>query len=305
MTIFHVMKHPGLGSGKIKRRVEISLLSKPRRKRPKQQGEERLNRPIAGSKKSNIADNRLAFKSVAVKQIFQFWNRQGFPFTMHRPIRSKITERCISVLDTHINKYETRQLIDAIEVGYRVFSSNHFIFRFMYRTTKISLPAFFRFSLDEKKMFESWHGIKAVKKIHGIDLPDSWFKECLKGWSYVNKTYCIYNKVKDDNPEATKQAIDMIEKHRQRPLNDKGKRDIVKFVKMLFKFGEINSLDPWWLLEHIGTALNTFHTVKIDRTHYLTSDIFWSDTLPNELIRFDKRGFEGRKFISDKEQLLK
>ena len=64
-------------------------------------------------------------------------------------------------------------------------------------------------------------------------------------------------------------------------------------------------MDPLWLFDRIQDALNSFHTIKIEKTYYLTNNIFWSETLPNELMRFDKRGFENRELVVDMEKLLK
>jgi hypothetical protein len=293
-----VIKHPRVGSGKIKRRVRISLENKfLNRGRVLRQPNE---------KQDTIIDSKITFPNTSIKIIFEFWNRQGFPFIFHKKKKTKVTSRIFSLLKPICNKYEQREIINAIECGYRLFNNKSFVFHFAYNKYKIAFPTFLSHSSAEQGSYESWATMKWVKKKLGVALPNSWFKECLKGWEYLEKTYCVKDKAAEDkHPELTEQAIRMMNNHRCREINDKGKQDLIKFSKMVINWGRLNKIDPYWLADHIETALNDYKTMRIDKAYYLTTEIFWTETLPNELVRYDRLNYEGRNFVYDKKEMLK
>lgn len=291
-----VLKHPLVGSGKIKRRVRISLESKfANRGRVLRQPDE----------KQTVVNSQIIFPT-SIKIIFEFWNRQGYPFIFHKKQRSKVVSRIFSLLQPICKKYERREITNAIEVGYRLFNNKSFVFHFAYNKYKIAFPTFLRHSAEEQRSYESWETMKRVKKQNGIALPISWFQECLKGWDYLERNYLFKDTgPKDEHPELTEQAIRMMNHHRRREINDKGKRDLVKFSRMLVNWGRINDIDPYWLIDHIETALNDYKTMKVDKTYYLTTEIFWTETLPDELVRYNKLHYEDRNFVYDKGEMLK
>ena len=306
--------HPGshIGSGKVSRRVYLDYRGiKPpkngksksaRRRRVAEQQQLLLSQ---AQKRKEQPKGPFSFGNSQNKLILQRWNTFGHPFVKHLPKKSATTSRIKSLLSKITKKHETARIIGACEVGHKLFDSKNFVFGWFYDKSKIGLDAFLEIPTGKRGAFVQLDAIKRVRKQFGIDIPKSWFNECLKGWQYVEKEYCRETGIKDEYPEMTAQAIEMMERHRLRPINDKGKQDIVRFVRMMFNYCEVNKMDPLWLFDRINDALNSFHTMKIDKTHYLTTDIFWSDTLPNELIRFDKGGFQDRELISDREKLIK
>lgn len=306
----YLIKSKSYGSGKITRRVEIDSVLHSVRKRGRLRKKKRRDGDYASSiiprKQAFLSDNKLDFKTSAIRRQFKYWNSLGHPFVKHIAKKSKATTEIISKLKPISKKYEMRQVIDAFDVGHRLFSDKQFIYHFPFNKRKIELHTFLQTSAEQHRVFNGWDTVKRFRKRFGVSMPDSWFSECLKGWRYVEKKYCLIVGVEDKHPEVTKQAVKMMEIHRPgRPINDKGLEDITKFVNILFNYAELNEMDPYWLFDRIESALNSFHTIKIDKTHYLTTNIFWSDTLPSELIRFDKRGFEYRTLVCDREKLLK
>ena len=309
----YLIKSKSFGSGKITRRVEIdsalySVRKKSRVRKAKREKREYASGVVSSNQRKQpfLSDQKVNFKHQGIRILFDFWNTLKHPFTQHQKKRSKTTTKIIALLTPITKKYEQRQIVDAIDVGHRLFSDKRFVYHFAYGAKKIEFHTFLRHSAKQQRYFESWHAVKVARKQHGIALPTSWFNECLKGWQYVEKNYCRETGIEDKHPEVTKQAIKMMEIHRPgRPINDKGINDIIKFVKMLFNYAELNKMDPYWLYDRIESALNSYHTISIEKTHYLTTEIFWSDTLPNELIRFDRRGFENRELICDRGKLVK
>lgn len=297
------IKHPSFGSGKIHRRVKAILVSKTFSKLSSGQNEKiEIGRE---RKKSKLSESKIIFPNPSIKIIFQFWNTQGFPFVKHQPRKSQTLTRIIHNLKSQCEKFEQRQIANAIENGYALFNHPGFYFKHMYSSRKIGLHHFLAFTKTEKSMFDEWSNVKQVSKRFGVALPDSWFKECLKGWDYLKKNYCNQKEYKDEYPDITKQAISMMQMHLGRQINNQGKEKLVLFSKMLVNFAKLNGLDHISLLERINDALNSFHTIKISKIYYLTTEVFWADTLPSELIRFNQNKYETMQFISDKESLTK
>lgn len=301
-----------IGSGKIWRRFYLDGRSfKPpksnkskfaRRQKILQQQQELLSRK---RKKHETPTVPFKFPDSRYKLIFLRWNRFPHPFVKHKEVNSSTTSRIFSSLKKLLKTNSVEKIVTSLEIGHKLFTDDRFVFYHMFGKTKIGLDAFLSLQLGSRGEIARTKTAQWVRKKFGISVPKSWFEECLKGWHYVEKNYIRELGIKDIYPEITNQAVKMMEKHRLRPVNDKGKQDLIRFSRMLHNYCELNTMDPLWLFDRIENALNSFHTIKIDRTHYLTSMVFWNDTLPNELVRFDRRGFENRTLICDKEKLLK
>jgi hypothetical protein len=295
------IKHPKFGSGKIHRRIYLHgfLLSRPNSHRSTR--EEKIN--LLDNPKHPINESKFVYPNQSVKIIYGYWNRVGFPFIKHRPIKSKTNSRIFSLLVPICKKYEQRKIVEAIDVGYKIFCNTNFAFHRYYNRNKIGLNDFLDQTMQEYKLIDSTPAMKTIAKRHGILFPKSWFAECVHGFDYMTKKYII-NYMIDDNPEITKKLIKIVQEHQNRRLNETGLSYMIQFSKMFINFAELNKFDILWLIDRFNDALNKFHTVHISKTRYLISKSFFEEILPHELIRYDKM-LSRHDFITNWKELLK
>lgn len=303
-------KSKSLGSGKITRRVvvEIHLLS-IRKKRKKK----RKNREYASTVFKNKSKNTQSvwadfkFPNATTKLILQRWNRLRFPFTKHLLRKSKVISRVFSLLVPICKKYETKQIIDAIEVGHKLFNDRRFVYYWPYtKSLNMGLHTFLHLSSEQAKHYKNHKSFLSINKKHGIELPSSWFDECLKGWGYLKKTYCL-SQLEDKYPEITEQAIKALQAQWGRELNDTGREKMIKFSRMLVNFCEMQEpkFDPYWLIDRIEDWLTTHHKLKVQKAYYMTTQNFWFVDIPECLRTFDPIGHRDIRMVYDKDKLFK
>lgn len=297
-SLFKLIKYDGdyfwaksnkFGSGKIHRRIslEIHYLSKRKNNHKKKRYDysnlkERIKNPAP------ITNDSARFPTQKEAIIFGYWNSMKYPFMKHRKNKSVTFTRIISNLNKFTKKYEQQAICNSISACYHLFRSPSFVFRFMYAKKKIGLDKFLGYTKNEMTMFREWNNVKNVRKKYQIDFPDSWFIEGLKGIDYLEKKYCYQYSIPDDHPEITKLTIEMMQKHLGKTLVESAQEQCIVFSKMLFNFCELNKLKYYYIFDRIEEAINSFRTIKISKVHYLTTQIFWAETLPDELVRYNK-----------------
>jgi len=266
-----IIKKPLLGSGKINRRVFIT--TKKRKS---------LNlKNIADIKKSKISaqiknkQKPLFFKNVEVKIIFEFWNRQGFPFVKHHLMESKITLSAVKKINTALKKNNKNKIINAIENGSFLFSSKWFKYRYFYSKNKISLSDFFLYDIEKHNLI-----IASIP-----EYPISWFNECLKSKKYLTKKYTLI-KI-DSHPEITSRLSSVYQSYSMKKiLSPDAKNNLIAAAEKLYSFAKNNNFDWKIIVDIINKMLNQFHTLKPKSEHYFVNDWFWEKTIPDELIRY-------------------
>ena len=80
---------------------------------------------------------------------------------------------------------------------------------------------------------------------------------------------------------------------------------MVGFSNTLVNFCKINKIKPEYLADIVYNSLVKWRTIKIKRLSYVFSKYFWSETIPEELLRYDPVGFKGRVFNADWKELCK
>ena len=295
------------GSGKITRRVEVDchlLSGRKKHKRAKKEYASSINTKSS----SQLVSKKLKFPNSSVERIFKYWNGMKYPFTRHRLTQSARVQRILTLLISTCKKYETRQIIDAINLAHSIFLNNQFVYFYVFKN-RIGLHQFLQYTKDDLKNLGSMKRVKHVRKQYGIEIPVSWFVECTKGRKYIEKTYFFQNnEIKDEYPEITRQAIRALQSHWQRELNDLGKEKMVKFSRMLVNFCGMHDppiKDPGWLMDRIEDWLTTSHKLKIQKAYYLTTQSFWFNDIPECMRNWDPITYRQRNWNFDKDALLK
>lgn len=264
-----------IGSGLISRRALIKPVKK------KQIGNvfndllQNKKSYFSGQVSNKITQKAIPFKTTAAKIIFHYWNGLGFPFVRHRPVQNKTNFSAIEKINQNVKRYGKEKIIFAIKIGHELFEAKWFKYRVFIAKNKISLSSFFQYSSLEFKLADG--------KCH--DMPRSWFKECLRGQSYLENKYSIA--LADSFPQITHKLVDswkIYKKGDKLLINDNN--NLIRCSKLLNKFCEINSVDALSILDIVDGMLNKWHTYAPKHSHYLINDIFWKDVLPKELVRY-------------------
>jgi len=232
-----------------------------------------------------------------VKLMFNYWNSKGWPFVKHRYSNSKTVVRAIKQLTHFSKKYETRELTDAMDRGHQMFSLKTFMFYNVYRNKKISLSDFLKY---EPELLEIQNKGRKNK------LPQSWMEVFLKPKEYAIKHY--RRTPKEHAPYLTKSLINIWVRYKQHNVNVDDfdfKTKIVRFSNLLFNFSKMNKLQDVWVVERIDEAMNKFRTIKLPRLSYALGRGFWSETLPEELLRYQYHQFKSHNFQTNWGELNK
>jgi len=297
------------GSGKISRRVCVSASTltssqnKPTKKRRSVVHQELLQAQTA----QPISDERLYFPNPKIKIIFEYWNTLGYPLRTHRQTKTKTTMRIVSGLLTATKHNEQRQIISAIELFHRYCLDPSFAFAgyFIRRKERIPLSEFIRYLPTELRTIRNYPKMRQIQRRHDVEYPESWLAECLKGSDYFERHYFVRVGHKDEHPEITELVVPMLERHQRKKLNERGLEVAVKFSKQLFNFGKLNNIEWGWLLDRIDEGLNKYHKIYLKRLFHITTDIFWSETLEEYLVSYDKHFMYRRDaLITDRDKLL-
>jgi len=267
-----VIKKPVLGSGKILRKVTIKNKRTSKNSFKNIMLKRKTNNSITKDKKK---PKPIIFGSVEIKIIFEFWNRQGFPFVSHKLSENKTSITSIEKISNALGKTKKDKIIKAIETCHYLFSSSWFKYKHYYSSNKITLANFF--SYDKKR----YRAIATTIP----DYPKSWFKECLKGRAYITNAYSAIKK--DKYPNITKKLI----KTWQVFSNNNNqtvliKNNLIEVSEKINLFSINNNYDHNVICSLIEKMLNKWNTIKPGSPNYFLNDRFWESTIPNELIRY-------------------
>lgn len=294
------------GSGKITRRVEVDCHLLSGRKKYKRSKKEYAS-SISNKSSSQLVSKKLKFPNSSVERIFKYWNGMKYPFTRHRLTQSARVQRILTLLVAICKKYETRQIIDAINLAHSMFLNNQFVYFHIFKN-RIGFHKFLQYTKDDLKNLGSIRRVKQVRKQYGIEMPVSWFTECMKGREYIEKTYFFQNnEIKDEYPHITQQAVKALQSHWQREVNDLGREKMIKFSRMLVNFCKMQTppiKDPGWLMDRIEEWLTTSHWLKIQKAYYMTTQSFWFNDIPDCMRRYDSLRNSDRQWVFDKDKLF-
>jgi len=264
-----------IGSGKISRRCLIKPFGKEKSRSEKlHENLFKRSKEIPYREAKKPITKPLKFPTSSSKIIFGYWNNLGHPFVRHNPVKSKVTSKGINRIERATKKHGKESVLNAISTIEKVFNSGWFKWRLIIDSQKISLHYFFAYSDKGHKEHS-----KRIK-----DLPLSWFKECLKGFSYMEKKYSIVKK--DKHPHITEKLLYAWYEYRKARPPRKEKEQLKIVAKKLSVFCSNNEFDWMTVTDIIYGMLNEWHTYKPKHTGYLLSDIFWDDVLRREIIRY-------------------
>jgi len=288
---FVVIKHPTVGSGKIKRRVRITSYRKRNRKPSKLLEVIEKKRITQRTQLKKEVKNPLTFQSRNEKVLFNYWNSLGYPFVRHRPIKNKTTTRGILLLSKAIRKDGEGKIIHAMNVAKEIFSSPWFKHTHTMDARKITLPDFFKYNSAVYSF---------VNKKYNF--PISWYNECLKGVDHMKEKYNL--ELKDKYPDITEQ-LEVIWKEytKEKKLTIEEKNILKKVSEKLIRFCKLNKHNIFtsdhigWTLDRINDMLNNFHTYAPEELYYLRSNNFWNKKLPKEADRFNPNLVDKRDWI--------
>jgi hypothetical protein len=251
-------------------------------------------------KRKNGEIKKLNFPSVAHKNIFQVWKSSGFPFQNHRLEQNKTTLKSIDSITKFLKKYEMREIIEAIEIGNRVFNSEWFKFHWKFKYRKVPLHTFFQYDPKDHEM----------QSKRNPDLPLSWLGECIKGEKYMRNKYSLTPATdKDRLPESTKLLVKgFTEYHRGRQYN----LDDIEFLNTmskwclyLFNFSRINNISFLFLRSFVIDAMIKYKTITIRKAFHLVSKSFYRETLVEALLKRDPNGYRDKKWNFDWDEIIR
>jgi len=288
-----ILKHQGIGSGKIKRRMLFSLDFSFRKKRERLTREElgnfseRLERKhIIDAKKPKKKKNRdmdksLDFLNVNNKFVFDYWNKKGYPFSKHLAKMSFIAVRSISQIDKAIKKYGKDEVIKAINLCHDLFTNPNFMFiHHKAGIYKISLATFVKYSTSDLSFIENTN-----KKLYNLGVK-SWMKECMKGKNYLNK---FLFDLKPKNQAVYEEALDIWKDFKQInfALSGRENHNIILFSNKILQFCKINDMKPKEFLYIYNRHLNEWGEKPIiAHTGYLITPFYWNVKIPNILVKY-------------------
>lgn len=279
LKVIIAIKHPRIGSGKIKRRVVISTSLPVHKKSKKKKLDEIIDKKAKSTTfimpESRRVKDPIEFPSAYARICFNYWNASGFPFTRHRLEKNKETKRGLMLLQMAINKDGKEKVIKAIDVAKEVFNSTWFKHRFISKQ-KIALSNFLKYKQEHYSKYMKQHGI-----------PLSWYKECQKGLDYMRQEYSMI--IRDKYPNITKQLIKVWEVYsgQKNGLSVEDKNSLILCSKTCVKFSGKNNMGVDYLIERIDDMLNQFRTYKPAHIGYMINKYFWNNTLPREIERYD------------------
>lgn len=262
---------PLFGSGKISRKIKVK--KKHKNKTPFKDIMLKRKTNMSMTKEKSIP-KPIVFGTVEIKIIFEYWNRQGFPFVNHKLSENKTSITAIEKISKILKKTKREKVIKAIDTCHYLFSSSWFKYKYYYSTNKLTLVNFF--SYDKKRYRAIASSIP--------DYPKSWFKECLKGREYVKNTYTVIKK--DKNPNITKKLMkiwNVFSGDKQTTLIE---NNLIIASEKLNNFSIKNNYDCDIICDLIDKMLNKWNIIKPRGTNYFLNDQFWENTIPNELIRY-------------------
>jgi len=259
------------------------------------------NQPKKRSLKSRVRnvdyDEPVNWESASVKIIFKYWNKKGWPFVKHRSKNSKTVNRIIRLLKPYTKKYETRQITDAIDLGQEMFQNRGFRFYNLYRRRKVEFSTFLKYKTEV---------LESLNKGNRNKLPPSWMDVFLKGRDYVMKNYHILPKEK--NPHITPILVEAWVQYKRGSVNVEDttfRMKMIKFSNMMCNFAKMNDIEPRYLAGVIHKALNKWKTLKLKRINFVFGRGFWSEDLPEILLKRDYHGYRGKKWQTDWRELNK
>lgn len=266
---------PFLGSGKIKRRIDIK---KPRRR--KIFDTIKLQRRV--ELKREIRLKKIDFKDDKTKMIFLHWNTKGMPFTTHKLIEGIIVSSGINKAYKISKKYSFRTVREAIDLCHDTFTSPWFKFR----TDKVgiahlTLSDFFRYNRGKQKEIR-----ENYKQLAGEEIK-SWFKECLQGEIYLKEKYSYY--LKDKNKELTRKLKKVWLTYSPDTLLPVDKNSLIVCSQKAAEFARLNEhlgVSAEGVIMTIDNMLNKFHIFEPKHIGWITTANFWNKQLPKELVRY-------------------
>ena len=276
-----IIKRPLIGSGTISRRIKLKL----NKKRLTLKNNALKRKTFTSATNQKRIAKPIFFQNAFIKIIFEYWNRQGFPFVSHKLIENQTSISAINKINNALKYTSKNEIIEAIDNCYFLFSASWFKYKQYYFKNKLTLPQFFSYDTKRYKIIAS-----SIP-----DYPKSWFKECLQGEEYIQKTYSKLNK--DKFPYITKELIKTWEQSSNQDCSSPVIKNILIASSIkLNNFCANNNYNWNVICDVIDKMLNKWKSINIKHVNYLVGDRFWEQTIPQELIRYG---------IADKKQDFK
>lgn len=226
--------------------------------------------------------------------IISHWNSKGRPFTKHHIDKINPTNTLRRVLNSITrwldkNNVNTVVICDAIDNIYDLFTSDDFKYKNWRGLTPLQLDTFFYY--DTRHINPLLKKSPKLTKELIIDYDKkrflSWFKEGRKGSDYLDKKFSRF--IKDVDPGISKIIEDVWTTCQGDGfvLRPRDTNTIRRITKRAVEFGEANALicPPIEVAERIKYMFEKLH-YKPKRLIYLSTDIFWEDEFPKELMRW-------------------
>lgn len=286
-----------IGSGKISRRIIAYKKKKRKFRGPIVSHTEKINRFLGTGAKSDRAKKRIQFPSVAVKQIFTYWNRIKHPFVVHKLERNNTTSSAIELLEKTLHRkgITTADIIRAIDKCHALFVSNGFAYRRWYNKHRLKLNDFIRYSNSGYKNLPE--GLRA----QGV--PKSWFNTCHKNsLDFLKHHFLVFGK--DKYPEITEQIIKIWEEYKpDEELSEKEKLDLQQVSPIIYKFFLKNKdtmqLRDWSdVTGMLHNSLVMWKTLTPKAPFILKTERFWKREFPSEILRA-KYGYSKQDINTD------
>lgn len=269
-----------IGSGKIKRRVFISLKNKDSLKFT----DIKLKKHKQPEFKYEIENKYtgLNFINSNNKIVFHYWNSLGFPCIKHRENNTSANRDAINKIQKTINKYGKIKVMETMDLCKEIFTSYRFEFNLKGIGIKLTLGDFFKYSRYQIERIRTYN-----KKLYDKNIK-SWFEECLHGKEYMENKYLTFQE-KDPSPNITSALSRSWKKYiNQDELDVEDKEAMIRCCKYVIMFAKNNPhITEFDIVEAIDIYLNRQERKpKLIHAGYLTNNIFWKQIFPKFLVHF-------------------
>lgn len=235
------------------------------------------------------AQQPISFKNAEVKIIFTYWQNFSHPFTKHKQGKSNVTGRAVRSIEKALKSYGRGQILSAMDKCHALFLTHNFKFKYYYEVKHLGLDEFFQYQQLKYKKISSNKGM--------YSLPRSWFNTCVKH-SLKELGRMFTRRFKAEYPEVGRKLADIWSKYRRGIITESEEDSLKRAGDRLLKYCNSNNIELSTALNLINNMINVWHSYAPSHTGYLSSDLFLSSILPDELVRFglikekEKRGIK-------------